>query len=119
MVNVVGNGWTGRDPETHVLQENHALYAQQHSFWLELVQKQRAAVRCRWPQGIKALGDYLHAKTPKLQLGCYTSPWTKNCCGEPGSLGFEAIDMEYFAHVGCDHGISPFRLWVGGGKGRG
>ena len=33
MVNVVGNGWTGRDPETHVLQENHALYAQQHSFW--------------------------------------------------------------------------------------
>ena len=62
---------------------------------------------CRWPEGIKALGDYLHAKTPKLQLGCYTSPWTKNCCGEPGSLGFEAVDMEYFAQVGCDHGPEP------------
>ena len=44
MVNVVGNGWTGRDPKTHVLQENHALYA--HSFWL-LVQKwQKQRVGC-------------------------------------------------------------------------
>ena len=26
-----------------------------------------------------------------------------NCCGEPGSLGYEGIDMEFFARVGCDH----------------
>eukprot|EP01079_Euglenida_sp_SAG-EU17-18_P005169 gene5169-5247_t len=25
--------------------------------------------------------DYVHGKG--LQLGCYTSPATKNCCGEP------------------------------------
>ena len=38
-----------------------------------------------------------------MKLGCYTSPAHTNCCGEPGSLGFEAIDMEFFARVGCDH----------------
>jgi hypothetical protein len=38
-----------------------------------------------------------------MQLGCYTSPATTNCCGEPGSLGYEAVDMEFFASVGCDH----------------
>ena len=118
MINVVGNGWTGRDPKTHVLQENHALCAQPHSFsfsfWLEHVQRQGARLPWRWPQGIKALGDYLHARTPKLQLGCYTSPWTKNCCGEPGSLGFEAVDMEYFAQVGCDHGPNQLSLRVQG-----
>eukprot|EP00040_Diaphanoeca_grandis_P033700 m.206833 g.206833 ORF g.206833 m.206833 type:complete len:581 (+) comp32971_c0_seq1:135-1877(+) len=79
MVNVVCNGWTGRDPKTGVLQENKAL----------------------WPNGIRALANYLHAK--QLKLGCYTSPAVKNCCGEPGSLGYEYIDMETFAQMGCDH----------------
>jgi len=78
-INVVCNGWTGRDPSTHVLQENKTF----------------------WPNGLKSFGDYLHARG--LQLGCYTSPATKNCCGEPGSLGFEEIDMETFAQMGCDH----------------
>ena len=78
-VNVVCNGWTGRDPVTHQLQENKEL----------------------WPGGIAAFAEYLHLKN--LSLGCYTSPWTKNCCGEPGSLGYEAVDMEFFAKVGCDH----------------
>jgi alpha-galactosidase len=78
-VNVVCNGWTGRDPITHELTENATL----------------------WPNGIRALADYLHAKS--LKLGCYTSPATTNCCGEPGSLGYEAIDMETFAKRGCDH----------------
>ena len=78
-VNVVCSGWTGRDPVTHVLQENLKL----------------------WPGGIKVFAKYLHSK--KLSLGCYTSPATKNCCGEPGSLGYEDIDMEFFAQQGCDH----------------
>eukprot|EP00039_Didymoeca_costata_P013186 m.196401 g.196401 ORF g.196401 m.196401 type:complete len:223 (+) comp15700_c0_seq2:278-946(+) len=56
-----------------------------------------------WPNGIRSLADYLHSKTPKLQLGCYTSPATKNCCGEPGSLAYEYVDMETFAQWGCDH----------------
>ena len=79
-VNVVCNGWTGRDSVTHELQENEAL----------------------WPNGgIAAFADYLHARN--LSLGCYTSPATRNCCGEPGSLGYEDIDMAFFARVGCDH----------------
>ena len=79
MVNVVCSGWTGRDPVTHELQENKTF----------------------WPQGIADLAKYLHSKN--LQLGCYTSPAKTNCCGEPGSLGYEAIDMETFARWGCDH----------------
>ena len=79
MVNVVCSGWTGRDPVTHELQENKTL----------------------WPDGIAGLANYLHSKN--LQLGCYTSPATSNCCGEPGSLGYEAVDMETFARWGCDH----------------
>ena len=79
MVNVVCSGWVGRDPTTHELLENRTL----------------------WPDGIAGLAKYLHSKD--LQLGCYTSPATHNCCGEPGSLGFEAIDMETFARWGCDH----------------
>eukprot|EP00038_Savillea_parva_P031693 m.89557 g.89557 ORF g.89557 m.89557 type:complete len:579 (+) comp9808_c0_seq1:91-1827(+) len=79
MVNVVCNGWTGRDPKTGVLQEN----------------------KTYWPNGIAGYADYVHSKG--LKLGCYTSPATTNCCGEPGSLGYEMIDMEFFATSGCDH----------------
>lgn len=79
-VNVVCNGWTGRDPSTHVLQENKLL----------------------WPQGMAAFADYVHVRN--LSLGCYTSPAVTNCCGEPGSLGYEYVDMEFFASIGCDHG---------------
>jgi hypothetical protein len=78
-LNVVCNGWTGRDPQTSRLTENRTL----------------------WPNGIKALGDYLHSNG--LKLGCYTSPATVNCCGEPGSLGYEDVDMQTFADWGCDH----------------
>jgi alpha-galactosidase len=78
-VNVVCNGWGARDPITHNLTDNKA----------------------RWPEGMKGLGDYLHSKS--IKMGCYTSPATDNCCGEPGSLGYEDIDMEFFAQVGCDH----------------
>ena len=78
-VNVVCNGWTGRHPVTKEFTENTRL----------------------WPNGIAGFADYLHQKG--MQLGCYTSPATTNCCGEPGSLGFEYVDMEFFARVGCDH----------------
>ena len=54
-VNVGCNGWTGRDPKTGVLQENHTL----------------------WPSGFKGFAAKLHAMTPPLKLGCYTSPRSK------------------------------------------
>jgi alpha-galactosidase len=50
---------------------------------------------------MKGLADYLHSK--KLKMGCYTAPALKNCCGEPGSLGFEQVDMDFFAEIGCDN----------------
>jgi alpha-galactosidase len=89
-VNVVCNGWTGRDPVTNRLTENKTL----------------------WPNGMKGLSAYLKSQSPPIKLGCYTAPVVANCncgpgsyhgCAEPGSLGNEALDMEFFAEIGCDH----------------
>ena len=55
-----------------------------------------------FPSGIKALGDYLHARG--LKLGIYSSAgrW---CCQRtmPGSLGYEWIDAQTFASWGVDY----------------
>lgn len=83
-VNVVCNGWGARDPVTHRFTENKA----------------------KWPTGMAGLAKYLHGKG--LKMGCYTAPGAKNCCGEPGSLGHEAIDADFFAEIGCDHIMSDF-----------
>jgi alpha-galactosidase len=72
-VNVVCNGWGARDPVSQRFTENKA----------------------KWPTGMAGLAKYLHGKG--LKMGCYTAPGLKNCCGEPGSLGYEAIDAEFFA----------------------
>ena len=59
-VNVVCNGWTGRDPVTGTLLENATL----------------------WPTGMAGLATKLHAMEPPLKLGCYTAPLAQNCaCG--------------------------------------
>ena len=89
-VNVVCNGWVGRDPKTGVLQENRTL----------------------WPSGMKGFAKKLHSMTPPLKLGCYTSPRPTNCmcghlpqggCEEGTGPGYEAVDMSFFADIGCDH----------------
>jgi hypothetical protein len=89
-INVVCNGWIGRDPHTNELLENRTL----------------------WPSGIKGLATKLHGMSPPLKLGCYTSPRVKNCmcgtmpsggCEEGTGPGFEAVDMAFFAAAGCDH----------------
>jgi alpha-galactosidase len=89
-INVVCNGWTGRDPTTGRLQENHTL----------------------WPTGIKGLATKLHAMVPPIKLGCYTAPREKNCmcnrlptgqCEEGTGPGYEVDDMAFFADAGCDH----------------
>lgn len=79
MVNVVCNGWGPRDSNGRLTQRNPE----------------------KWPTGMAGLGTYLHGKD--LKMGCYTSPSKINCCGEPGSLGYEDTDMEFFAQMGCDH----------------
>ncbi|HEU4425387.1 MAG TPA: NPCBM/NEW2 domain-containing protein [Pilimelia sp.] len=58
----------------------------------------------RFPNGIKALADYVHAKG--LKFGIYTSAGTKTCNrdgGFPGGLGFEQQDANLFASWGVDY----------------
>lgn len=89
-VNVVCNGWLGRDPATGQFIENRTL----------------------WPSGIKGFATKLHAMSPPLKLGCYTAGREKNCmcghlpgggCEEGTGAGHEATDMAFFAAAGCDH----------------
>ncbi|GGJ07598.1 alpha-galactosidase [Streptomyces brasiliensis] len=57
----------------------------------------------RFPNGIKAVADYIHAKG--LKLGIYTSAGTKTCnsAGFPGALGHEYSDAQQFADWGVDY----------------
>ncbi|MEV8566320.1 NPCBM/NEW2 domain-containing protein [Streptomyces sp. NPDC051322] len=57
----------------------------------------------RFPHGIKAVADYVHAKG--LKLGIYTSAGTKTCNskGFPGALGHEYSDAQQFADWGVDY----------------
>nr|XP_042906106.1 alpha-N-acetylgalactosaminidase isoform X2 [Parasteatoda tepidariorum] len=54
----------------------------------------------RFPSGIKALADYVHAKG--LKLGIYTDCGTKTCAGYPGSFNNYEIDAQTFAEWGID-----------------
>ncbi|MGW3649093.1 NPCBM/NEW2 domain-containing protein [Streptomyces sp. NPDC000878] len=57
----------------------------------------------RFPNGIKAVADYVHTKG--LKLGIYTSAGTKTCnsAGFPGALGHEYSDAQQFADWGVDY----------------
>ncbi|NEB77830.1 alpha-galactosidase [Streptomyces sp. SID14478] len=57
----------------------------------------------RFPNGIKAVADYVHSKG--LKLGIYTSAGTKTCSdiGFPGALGHEYSDAQQFADWGVDY----------------
>ena len=55
----------------------------------------------RFPQGIKALADYVHSKG--LGFGIYTDAGRKTCEGRPGSYGFEANDARTYASWGVDY----------------
>ena len=57
----------------------------------------------RFPNGIKALADYVHSKG--LKIGIYTSAGTKTCntAGFPGGLGHEQQDANLFASWGIDY----------------
>jgi len=57
----------------------------------------------RFPSGMKALGDYIHARG--LKFGIYTSAGTKTCntAGFPGALNNEQRDANLFASFGVDY----------------
>ena len=55
----------------------------------------------RFPNGMKALADYVHAKG--LKFGVYSDAGAKTCEGRPGSNGYEAIDAAQYAAWGVDY----------------
>jgi alpha-galactosidase len=55
----------------------------------------------KFPDGIKAVADYVHAKG--LKLGIYESAGSETCAHYPGSLGHETVDAQSFADWGVDY----------------
>lgn len=55
----------------------------------------------RFPSGMKALADYVHARG--LKLGIYSDAGEKTCAGYPGSQGHEYQDALQYARWGVDY----------------
>jgi len=54
-----------------------------------------------FPEGMSALGDYLHGKG--MKYGLYLDPGTMTCQRRPGTQGHEKQDAQFLASVGCDY----------------
>jgi alpha-galactosidase len=55
----------------------------------------------KFPNGMKAVADYVHARG--LKFGIYQSAGTATCAGFPGSLDHERADAALFASWGVDY----------------
>jgi alpha-galactosidase len=55
----------------------------------------------KFPNGMKALADYVHGKG--LKLGLYSDRGTKTCAGKPGSYSYETKDAQTYASWGADY----------------
>jgi len=55
----------------------------------------------KFPGGMKALSDYLHARG--FKFGMYSCAGSKTCGGYPGSMGHEYQDARQFAAWGVDY----------------
>src|SRR5215467_9331903 len=55
----------------------------------------------RFPNGMKAVGDYVHSLG--LKFGIYSDAGYKTCAGRPGSLGHEYQDAVRYAFWGVDY----------------
>lgn len=55
----------------------------------------------KFPNGMKALADYVHSKG--LKLGIYSDAGTGTCANMPGSLGHEYQDALQYARWGVDY----------------
>ncbi len=55
----------------------------------------------RFPNGMKALADYVHARG--LKLGIYSDAAERTCGGVTASLNFEELDAQTFAEWGIDY----------------
>jgi alpha-galactosidase len=54
----------------------------------------------KFPNGIKAVADYIHSKG--LKFGLYNCAGTKTCAGYPGTRGYEYQDARFYASAGID-----------------
>ncbi len=54
----------------------------------------------KFPDGMKAVSDYVHAKG--LKFGMYSCAGVRTCADYPGSFDHEYLDAETFAEYGCD-----------------
>ena len=54
----------------------------------------------KFPNGMKALSDYVHEKG--LKFGMYSCAGVRTCADYPGSFDHEFLDAETFAEYGCD-----------------
>lgn len=55
----------------------------------------------KFPSGIKALADYIHAKG--LKFGLYNCAGTRTCADYPGTRGYEYQDARLYASIGIDY----------------
>lgn len=55
----------------------------------------------RFPNGIKAVADYVHSKG--LKIGLYSDAGSMTCGGRPGSRGYEFQDAQKYAEWGIDY----------------
>ena len=55
----------------------------------------------RWPNGVKAVSDQIHAMG--LKFGMYGCAGTLTCAGYPGSQGHEVQDAKTLASWGVDY----------------
>jgi alpha-galactosidase len=79
--------------------------------WFDLRRDARGDLRgdpVRFPAGMQALGEYIHARG--LKFGIYQAPGDRTCAqrgsnypGATGSLGHEQQDADTFAAWGVDH----------------
>jgi len=56
--------------------------------------------RTKFPNGMKAVSDYVHSKG--LKFGMYSCAGLRTCADYPGSFDHEYLDAETFAEYGCD-----------------
>ena len=77
---VVDDCWSehDRDPETHRLVAHHE----------------------KFPNGMKAVADYVHSKG--LKFGMYSCAGMRTCANHPGSFDHEFLDARTFAEWGVD-----------------
>lgn len=55
----------------------------------------------KFPSGMKALADYIHAKG--LKFGLYNCAGTQTCAGYPGTRGYEYQDARLYASFDIDY----------------